>query len=114
MKELTKEKQLHGYFIYFRLKGNDELKRVFIIAYNRKSLNHIFRIWATAKGIYDQIKEAYVKLAPKSKINNSLLDREHYDKQFETLKELFKKGTNNHDRKQSIKSIRRLNLIKRL
>ena len=96
MKEPIKEKQLHGYFIYFRLKGNDELKRVFIIACNRKSLNHIFRLWATAKGIYDQIKGAYVKLAPKSKVN-ILLDREHYDKQFETLKELFKKGANNHD-----------------
>lgn len=91
MEEITKEKQLHAYFIYFTFKG-DELKRFFIIAYNRKSANHIFRIWATAKGIYDQIKEVYVKIAPKSKTNYSLVDREHYDKQFEILRALFKEG----------------------
>lgn len=95
MTELTEEKKLHAYFIYFSFKGDDELKRFFIIAYNRKSANHIFRIWATAKGIYNQIKGVYVKLAPKSKINNSLVDREHYDKQFEILKELIKEGEHN-------------------
>lgn len=92
MEEITKEKQLHAYFIYFTFKGDDELKRFFIIAYNRKSANHIFRIWATEKGIYDQIKEVYVKIAPKSKINYSFVDREHYDKQFEILRALFKEG----------------------
>ena len=95
MEALTKEKQLHAYFIYFTFKGDDELKRLFIIAYNRKSANHIFRIWATAKGIYDQIKEVYVKIAPKSKINYSLVDREHYDKQIEILRALFKEGEHN-------------------
>ena len=92
MNELTKEKQLHAYFIYFRFKSDDELKRFFVLAYNRKEASHIFRVWATAKGIYDQIKDVYVKIAPKSKINNSLIDKEHYDKQVEILRALFKEG----------------------
>lgn len=92
MKELTKEKQLHAYFIYFSFKGDDVLKRFFVVAYNRKTAAHIFRVWATAKGIYNQIKEVYIKIASKSNINNSLVDKEHYDKQFEILKELLKEG----------------------
>lgn len=95
MSELAKENKLHAYFIYFTFKGDDVLKRFFIIAYNRKSANHIFRIWATAKGIYNQIKEVYVKIAPKAKINYSLVDKEHYDKQIEILRELFKEGEQN-------------------
>lgn len=95
MTELTKEKQLHAYFIYFTFKEDDELKRLFIIAYSRKSAYQIFRIWATAKGIYDQIKDVYVKIAPKSKINWSLVDREHYEKQIKILRALFKEGEHN-------------------
>ena len=90
---MTKEKQLHAYFIYYKIKGNDnDLNRFFVIAYDRKSAFKIFSIWATIKRFYHQIKEPYVKIAPKSKINNSLVDREHYDMQFETLKELLKEN----------------------
>ena len=87
---MIKEKQFHAYFIYFKFKGNDsDLNRFFVIAHNRKESAHIFRIWATAKRFYHLIEAgAYVKIAPKSKINNSLVDKEHYDKQFEILKEL--------------------------
>ena len=98
MNELTKEKQLHAYFIYYTFKGEDDLKRFFVVAYNRKTAAHIFRVWATAKGFYHQIKEPYVKIAPKSKINNYLVDREHYDRQIEALRELFKEGEH-HDYK---------------
>ena len=88
---MTKEKQLHAYFIYFTYKGEDKLNRFFVIAHNRKESAHIFRIWATAKRFYHLIESGvYVKIAPKSKINNSLVDKEHYDKQFEILKELLK------------------------
>lgn len=89
---MTKEKQFHAYFIYFTFKGEDKLNRFFVIAYNRKESAHIFRIWATAKGFYDQIKEVYVKIALKSKINYSLVNRERYEKQFEKLKELLVLG----------------------
>ena len=88
---MTKEKQFHAYFIYFTFKGEDKLNRFFVIARNRKESAHIFRIWATAKRFYHLIEAGvYVKIAPKSKINNSLVDKEHYDKQFEILKELLK------------------------
>ena len=96
MKELTKEKQLHAYFIYYTFKGEDDLKRFFVVAYNRKTAAHIFRVWATAKGFYHQIKLGfYIKIVPKSKINKYLVLREHYDKQIEALRELFKKGEQN-------------------
>ena len=69
------------------------MNRFFVIAYNRKESAHIFRIWATAKRFYHLIESGvYVKIAPKSKINNSLVDKEHYDKQFEILKELLKEN----------------------
>lgn len=88
---MTKEKQFHAYFIYFTFKGEEDLNRFFVIAHNKKESAHIFRIWATAKRFYHLIEEGvYVKIAPKSKINNSLVDKEHYDKQFEILKELLK------------------------
>ena len=90
---MTKEKQFHAYFIYFTFKGGDKLNRFFVIAHNRKESAHIFRIWATAKRFYHLIESGvYVKIAPKSKINNSLVDKEHYDKQFEILKELLKEN----------------------
>ena len=90
---MTKEKQFHAYFIYFTIKGEDKLNRFFVIAHNRKESAHIFRIWATAKRFYHLIESGvYVKIAPKSKINNSLVDKEHYDKQFEILKELLKEN----------------------
>ena len=96
MKELTKEKQLHAYFYYFTFKGEDKLNRFFVIAHNRKESAHIFRICATAKRFYHLIESGvYVKIAPKSKINNSLVDRENYEMQFETLKELLKEGEHN-------------------
>ena len=97
MKELTKEKQLHAYFIYFTFEGEEDLKRFFVVAYNRKEATHIFRVWATAKGFYHRIKaDIYLKLQPKSKRNRYLIMREHYDKQIEALKELFKEGEH-HD-----------------
>lgn len=90
---MTKEKQLHAYFIYFTFKGKDDLNRFFVIAYNRKEACHIFRIWATAKRFYHLIGGGvYIKIAPKSKINNSLVDKEHYDEQFKILKELLKEN----------------------
>lgn len=86
---MTEEKQFRAYFIYFTFKGEDKLNRFFVIAHNRKESAHIFRMWATAKRFYHLIEAgAYAKIAPKSKINNSLVDKEHYYKQFETLKEL--------------------------
>ena len=97
MKELTKEKQLHAYYIYFSFEGEDDLKRFFVVAYNRKTASHIFRVWATAKGFYHRIKaDIYLKIVPKSKINKYLLLREQYDKQIESLRELFKEGEH-HD-----------------
>ena len=90
---MTKEKQFHAYFSQFTCKGEDKLNRFFVIAYNRKESAHIYRIWATAKRFYHLIESGvYVKIAPKSKINNSLVDKEHYDKQFEILKELLKEN----------------------
>lgn len=97
MEELTKEKQLHAYFIYFTFKGEDDLKRFFVVAYSRKAAAHIFRVWATAKGFYHRIEaDLNIKIVPKSKRNRYLLMREQYDKQIEALKELFKEGEH-HD-----------------
>ena len=97
MKEPTKEKQLHAYFIYYTFKGEDALNRFFVVAYNRKTAAHIFRVWATAKGFYHRIKAGiYLKIVPKSKRNRYLVMREHYDKQIEALREVFKEGEH-HD-----------------
>ena len=97
MKEITKEKQLHAYFIYYTFKGEDDLKRFFVVAYNRKTAAHIFRVWATAKGFYHRIKAGiYLKIALKSRRNRYSLMREQYDKQIEALRELFKEGEH-HD-----------------
>lgn len=96
MKELTKEKRLHAYFVYFRFKGEDDLNQFFLLAHNRKEAAHIFRVWATAKRFYHRIEaDIYIKIAPTSKIRSSVIDREHYDIQFETLKELLKEGEHN-------------------
>ena len=92
---MTKEKGLHAYFVYFRFKGEDTLNEFFVLACNRKEAAHIFRVWATAKRFYHRIEAGvYIKIAPISKMRSCIIDREHYDVQFETLKELFKEERN--------------------
>ena len=96
MEELNKEKRLRAYFVYFRFKGEDDLNSFFVLAYNRKAAAHIFRVWATAKRFYHRIEAGiYIKNAPISKMRSCIVDREHYDVQFEILKELLKEGEHN-------------------
>ena len=99
MTQTIKVRNLKAYSVCFTMPsqidyGENELHKVTIIAHNNQEAEDIFKKYALATKMYDDIDYISIQTQLKSKSNKHMINKEFYIKQNDYVNELFNKFNN--------------------
>ena len=99
MTQEIKVRNLKAYSVCFTMPskidyGENELHKVTIIALNSDEAEEIFKKYAIAKKLYDEINQITISTQLKTKSNKHMINKDFYIKQNDFVNKLFEEFNN--------------------